>query len=373
MRPATIVVLGNDAFLAARPASPVQLTHAALAAGFDAAVPASWGDELVAAACARELAGPGASPSVFCACPHVAQRLLTTGAELAPFLVSLVSPPVALSRHLRSFYETGLVRLTYVGRCPGAHGAYDAIVHPDEFLRLLADRDIHADAQPDAFEAVVPPDRRRYFSLPGGLPALTALRSAGVPHGIVELTGGDFAADLAQHLLSGVPLLIDGAAQLGCACAGATSECARDARTDLMAHEPPRAFAPVIDLPEELRLTAELPRAARDVADVVAAIARGTAGGAPAARPVVEAAPVLPARLPAEQVVDRGVSLAADAHAVPPRRRSPATGVPVVRPPAGFTPIARANDGRVLPRAYVARRRGGTRPALDDDAGSRDG
>lgn len=41
--PAAIIVLGADAFLAALPATPAQLVEACLAAGFAAAVPASWG------------------------------------------------------------------------------------------------------------------------------------------------------------------------------------------------------------------------------------------------------------------------------------------------------------------------------------------
>src|SRR5438445_319063 len=45
-----IVVLGTDALLAAAPATPVQLAHACLRAGFANVVPASSGDEILAAA-----------------------------------------------------------------------------------------------------------------------------------------------------------------------------------------------------------------------------------------------------------------------------------------------------------------------------------
>src|SRR5689334_17164604 len=74
--PPAVVILGNDAQLAARPATPVQLAHAALALGFRAAVPASWGDELVASASLRIIAARGMRPAIHCACPHVARRLL---------------------------------------------------------------------------------------------------------------------------------------------------------------------------------------------------------------------------------------------------------------------------------------------------------
>src|SRR6185436_19392880 len=48
-----IVILGTDALLAALPATPVQLAHACLRAGFANVVPASWGDELIASAVLR--------------------------------------------------------------------------------------------------------------------------------------------------------------------------------------------------------------------------------------------------------------------------------------------------------------------------------
>lgn len=367
-RAAVLLVLGNDALLTARPATPVQLIHAGLRAGFDAVVPGSWGDELVAAACAGHLAARGGAPAVFCACPFVAQRVLAAGPELSPWLASFVAPPAALARHLRALYPSGGVRLTYVGGCPGAFGdAYDAVIAPEEFLRLLADRGIEPATQPDAFDAVLPPDRRRFHSLPGGLPALTALRAAGAPHGIVELTGPDLPAELAQHLLSGVPALLDGAARLGCACAGASRSGTADGRASIAALEPPRAFAPVVELPAQaMDLSLPLPRASRDTTDLIAALAHerfelGTAGER---MPAGIEPPMVSLARSADREIPRDVDLDP---AQPPRRRSPSGGVPVVRPPAGFTPVARATDGRALPRAYVARRRSsGARPALDD-------
>ena len=225
-RAESVLVLGNDLVLAARPATAIQVAHAALRAGFDAVVPASWGEELVAAQGARILAERPTQSAVFCACPEVAHRALASGPELAPFLLSLVPPPVALAQYLRALYAPGVVRLTYAGRCPGAQSdAYDARVSPDEMLRLLGDRDIDPASQPDAFEAIVPPDRRRFDSLPGGLPAVSALRSAACPHSIVELEAEDVATELAQHLLDGHPKLVDAAVRLGCACAGAASGC----------------------------------------------------------------------------------------------------------------------------------------------------
>lgn len=365
-RAPTLLVVGNDTLLAARPATAVQFAHAGLRAGFDVVVPGSWGEELVAAACARHLAAGRRTPAVFCACPHVARRLLEVGPELSPFLASFVAPPTALARYLRRIYAPGTIRLTYVGRCPGAHGdTYDAVVTPDEFLRLLADREIVPEAQPDAFEALVPPDRRRYHSVPGGLPAAGSLRAAGAPHAVLELMGDDLAADIAQHLLNGLPTLVDASARLGCACAGATHGAAEDdvgdPRAAVVALEPPRALAPVVELPaDDFDLTLPLPAAARHTTDLIAALTRQ----ALAVVTREDDEPQLPTVSGAEQVVERTIEVE---HEASPRRRSPSGGMPVVRAPAGLTPIARSNDGRVLPRAYVARRRSGPRPAVEDE------
>lgn len=359
-----LLVLGNDALLAARPASPVQLAHAALRAGFDAVVPASWGDELVAADCARRLATQQPASALFCACPEVASRVLGVGADLGPFLASFVPPPVALSRYLRALHAPHEIRLTYVGRCPGAESdAYDARITPEELLRLLDERGIVPTTQPDAFEDVIPLDRRRFHSLPGGLPAVSALRAAASHHTVVELAEEDFAAELAQHLLDGHPKLVDAAVRLGCVCAGARSGCTRDPRVELMAIEPPRAASPVVAVPDEVTLdfSLPLPRACRSASDLVAAMKRHAARP-----PEVAQKPGSPDRqVVADRQVERVVDTAADA-IQPPRRKSPTFGTPVVRPTAGVGPITRGTDGRVLRRAYVARRRTSGRPLLDD-------
>src|SRR5262245_12024153 len=109
--PPTIAIVGNDAVLAASPATAVQLIHACLALGFDLAVPASWGDELIATETLRQLERRVGEPAILCACPNVATRLLAAGSDLAPFLISLVAPPVAVARYLRALYAGHSVRV----------------------------------------------------------------------------------------------------------------------------------------------------------------------------------------------------------------------------------------------------------------------
>src|ERR1700753_2286706 len=97
-----IVILGTDALLAALPATPVQLAHACLRAGFSNAIPASWGDELIAAAVLRRLPQFEGGPAIQCSCPIVAHRLLSVGGDLRPAMLGFVSPPVAVARSVCS-------------------------------------------------------------------------------------------------------------------------------------------------------------------------------------------------------------------------------------------------------------------------------
>src|SRR5437588_6716310 len=110
-----IVILGTDAVLAALPATAVQLAHACLQAGFGSVIPASWGDELIASAALRRLAQFGDGPAIQCSCPIVAHRLLSVSGDLRSVLLTLVPPPVAVARYVRTLSHPALARVTYVG------------------------------------------------------------------------------------------------------------------------------------------------------------------------------------------------------------------------------------------------------------------
>lgn len=245
----SVIVVGNDALIEALPARPVQFSHACLAAGFDQVVPLSWGDELVAEATLRALDARPGVPIVRCSCPVVRQRLLRSGNELAPLLVSIVSPPVAAARYVRAAFGARLRFLTFVGRCPGARqGGYDAVVTPSELLTFLTERGVDIAAQPDVFDAVLPPDRRRHASLPGGCPTPELLWSRGRERALATVEGEDFGIELAQLLLQRESLLIEPALALGCACSGVTPvTTGRSARIAVMSVEPPRSPTPVLD------------------------------------------------------------------------------------------------------------------------------
>jgi hypothetical protein len=388
--PPAVVILGADAVLAAMPATAVQLLHACRAAGFDAAVPASWGDELVARECAYRAAERGDEPAILCACPCVAERLVTDAGDLDRFLIPLVAPPVATARYLRALAGGRSLRLTFVGACPsGREPEFDQRFTPAAFLGWLAERGIVVAEQPTVFEGVLPPDRRRHYSLPGGFPTREALDEAGARRTVVEILSDDFAAELAERLLEGGRVLLDLSPRLGCSCSGAAEGVApRAARPVLATLEPPRAPSPVVDHTLPVALERPLPPAGSPERTVTAPAASpppGRARRTPAYGIAARLTPAGVAAVPEPEPRYRAAppvstpvgttAMPAYAPVTPPGVAAvPANGAPrrsaVMGPrpprltPVGVTrlstqgvPRAIDADGRRLPRAYVARRR----------------
>jgi hypothetical protein len=242
------IILGADAVLAALPASPVQLAHACQALGFELAAPATWGDELIAERCLQQLADYEHATAVMCSCPLVTERLSRSSTTLEPFMLTFASPPVATARYLRSAYEGQTLHITYVGACPGAaDDSIDARLRPAELLEAFAERGIALSAQPKSFEALVPLDRRRFYSLPGGTPTHDHVQRSS-RRALIELAGDDVVLELTQQLIERTPALVDLSVPLGCACAGAGEHALRGKpRPALLLLEPPRARQKVLD------------------------------------------------------------------------------------------------------------------------------
>ncbi len=345
-----IVILGADALLAAAPATPVQLAHACLRAGFGNVVPASWGDELIAAAVLKRLPRFGERPAIQCSCPIVAHRLLTTGGDLRPVLLPLVSPPVALARYLRALSHPTRMRVTYVGGCPGAvDESIDIRMTPDALMNMLAERQIMLDEQPRVFESIIPPDRRRFRSQPGGAPTAEHLWAETGSRSLAEVESDDFVAEIAQLLLIGANVLIDVAPRLGCVCSGAVSGVLPgEARVTIEAAEPPRSTTPVIDEDPLIELDLPVPATPRTPVDV-SAVSPATPQSVMAAR---NGGHFEPRPSPARGFPSPGES-----------KLSRPTPAPGARPVAGSLPLSRDAEGRVLPRAYVARRKAPSPPS----------
>lgn len=361
-----LIVLGSDALLAAAPATPVQLAHACLQAGYANVIPASWGDELIAASVLRHLPSFGPGPAIQCSCPIVAHRLLSVGGDLRPAMLPLVSPPVAIARYVRTLSQPTRTRITYVGSCPGANDdAIDIRMRPDALLAMLAERGISLEEQPRVFESVIPPDRRRFRSQPGGIPTAEALWTEMGARALVEVDGDDLVSEVAQQLLSGRNVLIDVAPRLGCACSGAIDGVApRDARAGVVALEPPRSATSVVEEHAPIDLDLVIPAAPRSPIDVVAR---------PNLTPALKTAspptsqPALTPPLGSRVTPVRG--LAAIGEQRPQRVSSPVNPRPVL----ATLPVSKDGAGKSLPRAYIARRRSSPRgvvavPALDDES-----
>lgn len=232
-----VVVLGNDAQLFARPATPVQLAQACLAAGYTFVAPASWGDELIAMHAIEAVAQGPAAVSVLCQCPFVAESLRALPEMLHPVWTA-VSPPVAVARYLRAAFAPHQLHITYVGNCPGAAAAdIDARFLPENFIAGLIDMGIIPVAQPTVYQSMVPPDRSRFASLPGGIPHADELerRAEAELHEVVPLT----LEAVARVCPPNARTLLALSRGSGCVCA-------RD-RAKLAALEPPRSLSPVVD------------------------------------------------------------------------------------------------------------------------------
>jgi hypothetical protein len=242
------IILGADAVLAALPASPVQLAHACQALGFELAAPATWGDELIAESCLEQLAAYEHATAVMCSCPLVTERLTRSSTLLEPFMLVFTSPPVATARYLRGAFEGQRLHITYVGACPGAaDDSIDARLRPSELLEAFVESGIVLGEQPKSFDALVPLDRRRFYSLPGGTPA-RELIERDARRSLIELAGDDAVLELTQQLIEETPALLDLSVPLGCACAGAGEHALRGKpRSALLLLEPPRARHKVLD------------------------------------------------------------------------------------------------------------------------------
>lgn len=242
----SVAILGADALLVALPSTPTQLANACFAGGYAEVFPATWGDELIAAGCLEQLEGR-TGPAIFCSCPLVAEQL-RGAADLRRFIVPLISPPVAVARYLRALHPDHAMRITYVGDCPGADDeSIDERLSPHELLDHLAKRGILPATQRPDLGAHAARDRRRFYSLPGGVPAPQWLSAQWPKRTLVDVQAGDALAGLANQTLSRGNTLIDFAPHLGCACAGAVGgTSAQDARKAVVALEPPRAQSEIV-------------------------------------------------------------------------------------------------------------------------------
>jgi hypothetical protein len=226
----------------------VQLANACLAAGYSAAVPASWGDELIAEAALKRIAARGEEALILCSCPRVAERMRRMG-SLRQNLLPFVSPPVAAARYLRARAGLQGLHITYVGDCPGAADpAIDRYATPAALLRSLGKRNINPASQSTTMDERVARDGRRFYSLPGGAPAPNWIYAERRGPAVIEPQSADYIAEVANHVAKRDRCVLDIATRLGCACSGAVVGANwSQARAAVSAMEPDRAVHEVLD------------------------------------------------------------------------------------------------------------------------------
>jgi hypothetical protein len=215
---------------------------------------------------------------------------------------------------------------------------------PEALLAMLAEREIALEEQPRVFESIIPPDRRRFRSQPGGVPTAERLWTDGGARALVEVESDDIVAEIAQQLLAGANVLVDASARLGCLCSGAVAAVPpHQARELVVALEPPRANAPVVDEQATIDLDLPLPAASRTPIDVAAV----PGANVPPAPAVVNGPPAAAPRISPPRESPTPLE--------PKPTRQPNAGSG--RPVTGTMPIARDTDGGALAGADVARRR----------------
>lgn len=167
--------------------------------------------------------------------------------------------------------------------------------------------------------------------------------AVGGAHRVVDVANGDLVATIAQHIIANENVLIDAAVTLGCVCSGASAAGGRDA---VVAIEPPRASSPVIDEAAPIQLELRVPAASRTPVDVMAI--------SPLSTPSVPH-PALPLSRPPGEGPGTSVPLAGGSWD-PPRRQTPPAGVNA-SDVSNAPRQPESRDRRILPRAYIVRRR----------------
>ena len=167
-----LLILPNEISVYFFPATPEQILNACFEAGFLTVYFEAIGDELVAAEYLR-LWNDGSNRSwLRSTSPVVVNYCRTRVPELLPFLAPVVTPAVALARHIRRI-ESENTDIVYTGfGAPGANGTKDDLdicISFDELEALLTDRGARPLDQPQTLYRLTP-DRRRHLSLAGGLP-----------------------------------------------------------------------------------------------------------------------------------------------------------------------------------------------------------
>ena len=167
-----LLILPNEISVFFFPATPEQILNACFEVGFGNVYFEAIGDELVASEYLRLWDDGGYRSWLRSTSPVVVNYCRTRVPELLPFLAPVVTPAIALARHIRRI-EREDVDIIYSGfGVPGANGTKDELdicISFEELEALLTDSGARPLDQPQALFRLIP-DRRRHLALSGGLP-----------------------------------------------------------------------------------------------------------------------------------------------------------------------------------------------------------
>ena len=167
-----VLILPSEANVYFYPATPEQILNACYEAGFSSVYYEQLGDELVAHEYQRLWRDGPQKAWLRSTSPIVVNYCRTKLPELLPFLAPIVTPAVALARYVRQI-EGADTSIVYAGvGAPGFNGdreVFDASISFDELDALYEGADVNPLDQPLTMTRM-PPDRRRYLSVAGGLP-----------------------------------------------------------------------------------------------------------------------------------------------------------------------------------------------------------
>ena len=223
-------------------------------------VPASWGDELVAAGVSAPFAeirhGPRDPVQLPDRRASIARRRRRSAARDAAARFTAGRARAVRARALTSDAHRGS---RTSAAAPARSTSRSTFACRPSADRMLAERQIVLDDQPRVFESIIPPDRRRYSSQPGGVPSAERLWTDLGSRAFVEVETDDFVSEY-RAASSRRRTVLDGrgaATRLCLQRRGAGHPAARCARLRVVALEPPRSNAAVVE--EQTPLDLDLP------------------------------------------------------------------------------------------------------------------
>jgi diguanylate cyclase (GGDEF)-like protein len=164
-----VLILSVESAAHFYPTTPEQVVNACYAAGYQIVHRGVLGDELVARQYRELLADDGWGTIIRSTCPVVVETVRAQYPELIPYLAPVATPIAAEARYLKALYgqDTPVV---YAGVCLTEGGPdVDAAITFAELEAILQKRGVHLADQPLYFSRI-PEERRRFWSIAGGLP-----------------------------------------------------------------------------------------------------------------------------------------------------------------------------------------------------------